>query len=94
MDVKSEIMPEIDQLPKSLRMIAVVIGMEDTMKLSVAFAGSTLLIHNMDWLDRRVRNSKIRESYDRGETSVIQLSRRFNLSTRCIEKILGGHGDC
>lgn len=92
MESPPEMMPEIEQLPRSLKEIALVIGVKDTVKLSRAFDGSRLYIPSVDHLERRIRNTQIRAEYDRGFATVVQLSRKFGLSTRQVEKILSSPG--
>jgi Mor family transcriptional regulator len=87
LDLPAELIPEAKDLPGDLQAIADVIGVSNTIKLAQAFRGCSIYIRNVDHLLRKKRNLEIRSSYDQGE-KVVDLARRFQLSTRQIEKIL------
>lgn len=78
-----------DDLPGDLRLIADVVGVENTVKISNAFRGCSLYIRNIDTIIKGRRNSEIRKAYDKGER-VIDIALKHNLSTRQIENILSG----
>lgn len=78
-----------DDLPGDLRMIAEVVGVENTIKLSTAFRGCTLYFRSIDHILRSKRNIEIRKDYDSGGVRVIDIARKYNLSKRQIEYILG-----
>ncbi len=84
-DFSSEI--TFDELPQNLQMIAEVVGVENTIKLSSAFRGCSLYIRNLEPILRRKRDAHIRQEYDEG-TRVIELARKYKISQRSVEKIL------
>lgn len=78
----------IEELPGELRSIAEIIGVENTIKLAMSFRGCSIYIRNVDNILRVKRNNKIRDEYDNGK-SVLSLARKYCLSTRQIQSILG-----
>ncbi|SHH29946.1 Mor transcription activator family protein [Desulfofustis glycolicus] len=85
-EIASEI--AIDELPGELKSIAEIVGIENAIKLAISFRGCSLYIRSLDQLFRKKRNNKIRNEYDNGE-SVLFLARKYRLSTRSVEIILG-----
>jgi hypothetical protein len=83
----------IDHLPKSLKMISQIIGLERTVELSEALGGTSVYICGVYSIERTIRNRRIRDEYDRGGTTVFSLARKFGLGQRTVEKILS-EGDC
>jgi hypothetical protein len=57
MDNPSEFIPERDQLPVELKVIADVIGVEKTIKLSRAFKGCKLYIRSIERYLRRKKDA-------------------------------------
>ncbi len=74
-------------LPGDLELIAEVIGVESTIKLTQEFRGCNIYIRNIDNIIRAKRNDAIREDYDAG-VRIIELARKYKMSTRNIEIIL------
>lgn len=88
-------LPDINELPGDLRLIAEVIGVEATMKLAKAFGGTPLYIVKIDAFSRRVRDKAFREEFDRrtaqGETAttvVRDIARRRDLCERQLWNIV------
>lgn len=89
--IPPEFMPKIDELPGSLKDIAVVIGIESTVRLAQGFRGCVLYIRSVDHTLRRIRDTRIREEYD-GGTTAVGLARKYGLSLTQINRILKNPG--
>lgn len=87
-ELTPELFPEAEDLPGSLKEIAIVIGVESTIKLSQEFGGAHLYIRTIGPLMRTIRNNHIRKEYDSGSITVARLARKYGLSVRHVEKIL------
>lgn len=80
----------LDSLPRDLRVIANVIGINGAIKIAKKFGGGVLLIPKCERLIKTVRNERLRKDFDIKGMSVPQLVRKYNLSTRSIYDILKG----
>lgn len=94
-DLPEKYHPTIDELTGDMRVIAS--GMEGkfqgmgvliALALSEIFGGQHLYVRKMKSPLRRFRDDQIRILYDRGGTTVKELSRQWNLSQGSIMKIL------
>lgn len=88
-------LPEINDLPGDLAMLARVIeaaapgyGVRLALALEAEFRGTTIYIHNVDALRRRVRDMRIIERYNAGER-VEDIARSVFMSSRHVRNILG-----
>ncbi|MDD2468712.1 MAG: Mor transcription activator family protein [Desulfobulbus sp.] len=84
----SDRLPDMEHLTGSLKEIAEVIGVEQTVALSRLLGGTWLYICGMDSIERTIRNRRIRDEYDRGGVTAVDLARQFGLSQRMIQNIL------
>lgn len=58
-------LPQIEELPGDLRLVADVVGVELAIRLAEVFGGTPMMIPKLDrWL-RRERDRQIREEFDR-----------------------------
>ena len=80
------------KFPGDLRRIAEVAGVEAAIKIGMSFKGTNLYIGARVEMIRELRDSKIREEFDRG-ISVKRLSIKYKLSERQIRKVLCGVDD-
>lgn len=73
-----------DDLPEDLQAIADVIGLEQTIKLSMCFAGTTVYFTRLNLKAmRKVRDKAIVEEFDGGKgLSIKALARKWGLSSR------------
>ncbi|MDD2468447.1 MAG: Mor transcription activator family protein [Desulfobulbus sp.] len=84
----SDRLPDMEHLAGSLKKIAEVIGVEKTVALSKILGGRWFYICGIDSLEREIRNRRIRDEYDCGGVTAVDLARKFGLSQSMIQKIL------
>lgn len=78
----------IDMLPRDLRAIAEIVGLEAALKIGRRFRSTWVYVGELDHIEREIRDEKIREQYDAG-TSARDLALKNHLSERQIWNILG-----
>lgn len=93
--IPDDLIPQIDELPgdlsqlaKAIEEIAPGLGVKIVLRIAAEFRGTTVYFHNLDAIDRKVRNRKILERYDNGER-VPEIARDVHLSERQVWAILG-----
>lgn len=88
-NLPDDALPEMEELAGDLRILAELVGVRMALKISERFDGTPARLYgHRRWLTR-FRDGKIREEYDRGGVSGVELARRYGLSDRHIWNILG-----
>lgn len=92
--IPEEYMPEADELPGDLRLIAMAVnkylpgmGVKVAMILAREFRGQNLYCRNIDYLEKQIRDDAIREAYDQG-ARIIELGLKWSLCRSAVEKIV------
>lgn len=88
-DMEIAINPNIDELPGVLKEIALVIGVDNAVKLSREFSGSHLYIPSISRLEMKERDRQMRTEYDQGDITAAKLARKYRVSERTAWSILG-----
>lgn len=78
----------LNRLTGDFKRLAVLIGIENALKVVREFGGLSIDIPKLSFIDREERDKLIREAYDE-KTPVRQLAVRFGLTKRRIYDILG-----
>lgn len=87
-EVTDAMLPPVEELPRSLQDVAEIVGVKKAIELSFRFQGTTVNFPMLTGVKRKIRNSAIRNDYDRGlKASVI--ARKYNLGERQVWNILG-----
>ncbi|MEF9894264.1 MAG: Mor transcription activator family protein [Clostridia bacterium] len=78
----------MDALPEAHRKIAEIIGVEATLALCDTFGGMVLYVPKTDSIYASVRGKMIRAEFNGMNTT--QLAKRYRVTTRTIQTIVGG----
>jgi len=82
-------LPGIDDLTGDLRILAELVGVRKALEISERFDATPVRLYgHKKWL-REYRNQIIREEYDAGNITVVELARRHGISERHAFNILG-----
>lgn len=84
-----EAMPDLDDLTGDLRLLADMVGVRNALEIAEFFGGTPAQFYNYRKFILRWRDQKIREEYDAGGVTVVELARRHDLSDRQVYNILG-----
>lgn len=84
-----EFLPTLAETKGDLLILAEIIGVRKALMVSERFDGSPVKIYGHRRFLRQWRDHRIREEYDRGGISVIDLARKHKLSDRHLYTILG-----
>jgi Mor family transcriptional regulator len=88
-DLPEDALPRLSDLSGDLRMVANLVGVRMALKISELFDGTPARLYgHRRWL-LGWRDKIIREEYDNGEISGVDLARKYGLSDRQIWNILG-----
>lgn len=82
-------LPELEELTGDLRLLAEIVGVRKALEIAEFFGGTPAQFYNYRKFILRWRDKKIREEYDAGGITVVELSRRHDLSDRQVYNILG-----
>ena len=95
LDIPDEFLPEIDDLPGELARVARIIdriapghGVRAVLALAAEYRSTPIYVHNLDKLQRRVRDQKIIARYSAGERAEC-IARSARVSLRHLWTILG-----
>ncbi|MBP7527550.1 MAG: hypothetical protein KA801_06490 [Syntrophorhabdaceae bacterium] len=82
----------LNKLRGDFRTLAVIIGIDNALRISAEFGGITIHIPKLHSLCREERDARIREAYDKG-ISARKLATIHGLTQRRIYAILKGNGE-
>mgnify|MGYP001225718687 CR=1 FL=1 len=88
-DMPDEALPAIDELPGDLPILAEVIGVRDSLLVAEKIGGTMLRLPSVRPLKIKWRNRWMRQRYDQGGITVIELARSHGLGERQTYNILG-----
>ncbi len=77
----------LDLLPEDLKKIALVVGIENAIKLSKVFQRTYIYVPGLDSLHREIRNYKIQREYDTGEKAKV-LANKYGICERQVWSVL------
>lgn len=78
----------INKLPGDLKVVAELIGVENTLLLVERFGGTYILVPKCESIIREIRDNQIRKLYDSGNYDIRALALKFRLTDRRISDIL------
>ncbi len=80
-------LPHISQLPEDLQIMARIVGVADTIKIAMAFAGTYVRCGGIKALLLQHRDYLIRKECDEGGATILSQARKWGLDPRTISKI-------
>lgn len=84
-----DLLPGLEDLSGDLRILAEMVGVRKALEISERFDGTPIRLYgHKKWL-RRWRDQCMRDEYDRGDITVVDLARRHGVSDRTAFNILG-----
>lgn len=93
--IPDDLIPRIEELPgdlsqlaKAIEEIAPGLGVKIVLRVASEFRGTHIYFHNLDAIERLVRNRMILEMYDKGKR-VPEIARAVRLSERQVWTVLG-----
>ncbi len=82
-------LPEIEDLHGDLRMLAEIVGVDKALIVAQVADGTPLRIYGGRRWVRKYRDQRMRQEYDQGGITVVDLARRHGLGERQAYNILG-----